>query len=1182
MHRFRKHKKAKEVVEDPEPSPAPSLSSKAFKKNKKEPEEPKPQFDLENALPSTDDFRTSLLMPKLSARFSMLREQDDPTTKVGKANDDSVLFPKRASRLNLFGHNPNPLSDIVEVSSIQGRPSFTSGRTNSFASGGDGYGTDDDRPYGVSIMTRPRPGEGNNLFGGRQKVYKIPVSKDSGGSGMRGRAYYDDDVGLSAFQKLRLREKEEKSAETADHQQETTAVDSEDASSGIFSTNRMTTSSTASGPSNRRTSTAATSIDEQQQSSSVGSTNDSKPNQAPTAAERGPAKPRRLYGQGLTDAVQNQQSSAMSRLESLSRQRAGTLELPQPNRSYSKSATNLHEKIQKFEPVRRSPGGRGASPPPSATSLEHHPMDTDHKDVGSSASPAATGHNFIRPLSPPVSENEDATLAAALHPQDRGKATAMGLFNKPSTQYDEQQFTRRQLQMHEGRNPVGDPRSASSGRPRGFSNASHRSTAESVSSRYSSEARRTGDDSATPSVRGSSSHRPTTFFSNSSNSESESDGEDDSPSQALDGMHPAVRSPADSKKEDDRNSIRESHITLPEVRYSDLGDLNSTIDLNTIVENDAAETPPSPIKEEGSEKTPDSPTLGPSDLGLSRLIRTHLRHNSDRSSIYPLPSPGFPPNLGDRNSQFVPDPSRFSVNFESSHSDVEKNSTEVKDSDSAPQPNVQSMAANMTMRAQQILNQAAALRDLENNSRDGPHTEKKGEEDDMPSQAEQKLEHKRNGSTETQKEREEFANELAERRKKVQEKLKMFEENESRSSSPVPGRQTPDYTQVKHGNAFAMLKNKSAKNSSAAKQDPKTTKMFGLGNATMNSSTPTLVSDEDEEKMSHEFGKHPNTSSHISGRSLWSRAQAMRRGSRDDSRESSRSRGPSPHSRNSPLGDRSSSELSGRSKSHTRYREDLGIVEESVAGYRGNRSSGESHGPASLPSSNRPSVDGYERSSSAASGRFSGNSRPMSPGCLDISPGNQFQTPDPSMIGVSPRPSPVTPYSANTTPPLYELSPDPSASSTPQSMARRGSTTTGLQKRVVDKSQISEPTFLSSTSNVPTVGLPPGASLSNGMEAPPVPPMNPRRRRQTTTQTILGALKGEKHEAPPPMPPSSETEEERSTFSDDEKRPRTRHLLRKISSEGPSLNKAPRENGTTGSPAVLQVSKHVPLDGGMF
>lgn len=1178
MNRFRKHKKAKETVEDSETS-TPSLSSTASKKNKKEPEEPpKPEFDLANALPSNEDFRTSLIMPKLSARFSMLREQDDPTTKIGKASDDSVLFPKRESRLNLFGHNPNPLSDIAEVSSILSRPSLTS-RADSFASGGDWCGTDDDRPYTGSIMSRPRPGESNNFFGGRQKVYRIPVAKDgsaSGGSGMRGRAYYyyyDDDIGLSAYQKLRLKEKEEKLAEKADSLQDTTAADSEDASSGIFSTNRMTTSSTASGPSDHRTSTAASSIDEQPQFSSIASTNNSvaptKPNQAPTAAERGPTKSRRLYGQGLTEAVQNQQSSTMSRLEGLGRQRAGTPEPPQPNRAYSRSATNLHERFQKFSPVHRSPGSRAASPPPSATSSEQQPIDADRKDAGSGSGigSAATGHNFIPPLSPPYSENEDAaTLAAALHPQDRGKATAMGLFNKPSTQYDEQQFTRRQLQMHEGR--------TSSGRPRGLSDASYRSRAESVSSRYSNDAQRTGDNSAAPSVRGSLSQRPSgTFFANSSGSEAGGDGEEDpssrnvssATSQALDSVHPAFRSRPESKELDESGPIRESRVSLPEVRYSDLRDLNATLELITIEENEAAEMPPTPIKEEASEKAPDSPTLGPSGLGLGGLIRTHLRRDSDKSSIYPPPSPGFSPKSGDRNSQFAPDDAA---------GDVDENVREVKDSDSAPQPNVHSMATNMPMRGRQILNQAAALGDRENESRVDPHTKEKGEHDNTTSQEELKFQHKRNASTETQKEREEFANELAERRKKVQEKLKTFAENESRSSSPVPGRQTPDYTQVKPGNAFAMLKSKSAKNFSAGRQEAaqqKGMKTLGLGNATMSASTPSLISDEtwreDEEKTSHS-----TTSSHFAAaRNFWARA-AMRRGSRDDSRESSRSRGPSPHSQNSPPRDRSSSEISGRSKSRTRHREDLGKVEESVA----NRSSGDlqDYGPGSVPTSARPSVDGNdrnicERSASAASGGFSGNSRPMAPGHIDINPGHHIQATDPSMIG-SPRPSPATPYSANTTPPLYELSPDPS---------QRAPGSSGLQKRVVDKSQISEPTFISSTSNVPTVGLPPGASLSNGMETPPIPPMNPRRRRPTATQTILGALKGEKHEAPPPMPPSNENEEH-STFSDDEKRPRMRHLLRKASSENSNLNaKAHQENNSS---AVPHVSNRIPLDGGMF
>ena len=75
-------------------------AAKKTKKGKKGQEEPKPEFDLSAALPKADDFRTSLIMPGLSTRFSMLKEQDDPDSKIGKASDDSVLQPKRQSRLH--------------------------------------------------------------------------------------------------------------------------------------------------------------------------------------------------------------------------------------------------------------------------------------------------------------------------------------------------------------------------------------------------------------------------------------------------------------------------------------------------------------------------------------------------------------------------------------------------------------------------------------------------------------------------------------------------------------------------------------------------------------------------------------------------------------------------------------------------------------------------------------------------------------------------------------------------------------------------------------------------------------------------------------------------------------------------------------------------------------------------
>ena len=56
-------------------------------------------------------------------------------SKIGKANDDSILFPKRASRLDLFkGHG---LSEMADTDGLDGsiRRPFASTRTVSYGSG---------------------------------------------------------------------------------------------------------------------------------------------------------------------------------------------------------------------------------------------------------------------------------------------------------------------------------------------------------------------------------------------------------------------------------------------------------------------------------------------------------------------------------------------------------------------------------------------------------------------------------------------------------------------------------------------------------------------------------------------------------------------------------------------------------------------------------------------------------------------------------------------------------------------------------------------------------------------------------------------------------------------------------------------------------------------------------------
>lgn len=1156
MNRFRKSKKEqrekkekKEKIKDeivitetsvpPIPPPATTFGG-MLKKGKKEEAEPKPDLDLSTALPSTDDFRTSLLMPKLSARFSMLREQDDPGSMIGKASDDSVLFPKRASRLNLFGHNPTLLSDIDEVST-HSRPSFNMGR-GSYASGSDGCtGDDDAQSQKGSIMSRGRRTEGNNLFGGRQKVYKITPS----GSGRAGRAIYEHDIGHSLFRpKFNETEREEVYS----------PLESEDAHSSVSSFNRATYSSTASGPTlNGRTSTAATSVDEnmatspaQTHFSSSESVALPKPTGPGMASERGSVRTRRLYGQALEQSVHSQQASTLHRLENLNRQRAGTPEIPALNRSYSRSATNLRNGLQKLAIAEPSPAAsRPTSPPSSATSPTRQLAEPELRPPG---------HSQL-PLSPPVSENEEATFVAALQPGDRGKATAMGMFNKPRTAYDENQFSRRQLQMFQGRNtppprqqspapvPASAPPQDVSARSRGFSNASHRSRPGSAASSHYSEAQRPVSRSTGKSVNASPARTGHigTFFDNSSPSETEDEGYHPSRDDySMHSDHPAFRSRTPSKPSTPTGD--ENNCTLPEVRYSDLGDLKPIAEHTEHAPELTSDTP----------EKPDSPTL-PAGLGLSGLVRTHLRHDSDKSSILPPPSPRFPPPTDDDDT-----PRESTIEL--------------------PQP-------------------ALAPHPPSNAPPPPPIPDWR---DELAAQ------HRRQGSTETQKEREEFENELAERRRRVQEKLRDFAD-ESRAASPVSGRQTPDFG-PRPGNAFALLKNKPSKHHLFGRGEPRGMKGLPFGG---NASTPALVSEDpwaEEDRVSFpslgNLGKHGNSSAPQVAeqpRSMRSRIASFGRRSNDDSRESSRSRGASPHTSFRARRDRSNSNTSSRSKSRSRRdRDNLTTLEEDETASDNSFSSGNGRrGVISVASSARPSIEAhdrlaYDRSSSAASGRYQPESRSATP--IHDRP---FAVPVANSPSIgAPRPSPAAPpFSANATPPLYDIAGDSAATTAAiqhaQSLPQRAAVHTGLQKRSIDKTKISEPTFISCTSNVPTVGLPPGASLSNGMETPPLPPMNPRRRRQTTTQTILGAFKNDKHDSHDsnPMPvskPDQELPEEHSTFEDDDRsrsRSRPRNRLRKISSEGGDMNSAGRARqtmSTSASPAPTQHQPRIPMDGGMF
>ncbi|OAA56558.1 hypothetical protein SPI_07565 [Niveomyces insectorum RCEF 264] len=670
MNRFRTKKKVKEdpaaAVGRVSSEEQHTSAFKGFRRTKKPPEEEKKNIDLTNALPPSDDFRTSLLMTGLSARFSMLREQDDPNTKIGKASDDSVLYPKRRS--GMMDWNFRGLDDIAEVESIKAPPSYL--RTNSYASDSES-GPD-------SIMNRTRPTDGNNLFGGRQKIYRIPVGATKGGGegGMGGRALYEDDVAFSAFQKLRQKDKHrfadlDEEANTASNTTTTTSTtflsaDNYDSSSSFprsespspvdYNLRRETSSTTSSGT---RNSTAATSVASQSAKDWQFASQASSPSlpQQPTTTPSASTptmstatRIRRLYEQGLTQDLHEHQSSALSRMETLSGKlslRSRTPDLAQTTSSSPTTTFGFNERAgsafgtvnSTLERLER----RQASAKTSASNLRSTSPPVSGSSAASSTAPArapslrtATSMVDTRrayatvspPLSPPVSESVEHHPSLPIQPSDRGKATAMGMFQKPSLPYDESRFAQRQLQLQQGRETPTERVSSDN-------DASH---ATGRSSRSSSTTRQP-QPQPRPSIE--------TFASANSKEEAtkasktflfdDDEEEVDRDSIAARGLRPqvALQRPSDSE----HPAFRQSALPTP----LSLGNADEVRPPHGI-----AEEPELPDNDDTAAKTSksgksgnplDSPTLGPGDAGLSGMVRQHLRSTSNASSVYSTMSP---------------------------------------------------------------------------------------------------------------------------------------------------------------------------------------------------------------------------------------------------------------------------------------------------------------------------------------------------------------------------------------------------------------------------------------------------------------------------------------------------------------------------------------------------------------
>lgn len=372
MNRFRKRREAREALEGfPRPSnesDTPSITpvKKTFRRGKKTAEtEPKAEIDLSSALPSSDEFRTSLLMSGLSARFSMLREQDDPKSKKGKASDDSVLYPKRQSRMNDFGRSGYGLSNIAEVSSLHSltrQPTMTESDNVRCNDKNGRSAQDQNLPRGV--MNRSRPGEGNILFGGRQKI------------NVGNRVLYDDDVRLSSFQKQRKRERElRQEIELEDPQPSYFKPNSPNCYSYTDEKNKLIYEHQHSNSSNTpRDYTIRTGTESDR--NIAGSSEPSK------------TRNRRLYETGLENHLHQQHSMAMSRIDTISQQRSHIFSVPSPKPSPTSAAIENNGWITEHS---------------TEISKSHNFIDiTSHRGLSTQNYGIASP-----PLSPPSNEKEE-------------------------------------------------------------------------------------------------------------------------------------------------------------------------------------------------------------------------------------------------------------------------------------------------------------------------------------------------------------------------------------------------------------------------------------------------------------------------------------------------------------------------------------------------------------------------------------------------------------------------------------------------------------------------------------------------------------------------------------------------------------------------------------------------------
>ncbi|KAI8628392.1 hypothetical protein F5Y19DRAFT_136688 [Xylariaceae sp. FL1651] len=1105
MNRFRTKKKGKDEDAAPRPSQdsESSMPFRSFRKGKKSQEIEKKPVDISMALPSNDDFRTSLLMTGLSARFSMLREQDDPNTKIGKASDDSVLFPKRQSRMDLATFRG--LGDIAEVESIKAASPFA--RIDSY------HSDDADSLKSGSIMSRAKPTEGNNLFGGRQKIYKIPVGASSSKTvdgGMSGRALYDDDVAQSAFQKWRRAEREREIIpdEPDRHEDLSQRLSSADvdvprpgspALSG-YNRKRETSSTLSSIPSIARNSSAATSVTSSQPAPSL---KDWQPSSGSSSGlERNVTRTRRLYETGFfSHEGQESATGGLSRMDTMNRQRpfgARTPELGQhiPSPTTLNGFTDRLGGERKLLAKASAPNLRSMSPPTTATSTGTPELGILVPSAGESK-PNISG---APPLSPPISEADENAILP-INPNDRGKATALGVFQKPVQPYDESRYAQRQLQLQRGRET-----------PTRRTHDEPNSSAPKCSSRSPSPSRKETVDSPTVSTftmvqsptKGQT--QPTSFLADSDESEASSMI---SP-RPLPSPQVHVRRPSDREHPALRNSALPTPLSFmnPHGEPSPITEMSSSL-----VANSKGVSPA------------DSPTLGPTTdgSGLSVMVRQHLRGDSNASSIYG----GVPPTAS-FESRFPDDPADPKVlqgyGAGSNPWEIEDRGRDWNlDLDvNEPLPKAESFASDFGNPTGTELASASSKRE---------------DADD-------------------------FANQLADGARRVRERLTFYAETDSRSSSPHRAEEQKDLSDIvplpRPSGLGAILRPKSSRGSLVDRgRDPssmKAFKMMGISPGGSRTGSPGGQSSGGQIDVDKEPGDEREQESQVSegAEEQHPGLLAFRQARRDlqrlkeletQSRHRPAPQGPPPDIP-SPQSRRAREPGAGpRTRTPSRDRKPPPVY------YQQRVPSEELRNGNSPPGFQEPTLIDRKRSESESSNDARSNSRPsqakdgsMARENIHLGPSGPAPRPpmrSPGLPGTnikgshimplqphpnasygnlnfqsrsyqSDQPSPISPgsspfvNSAPSTPATLSSPPRPPVAQS-FSYDNTAPAVPGLNdamRRKVKARDISQPTFVMSTSRVPTVALPPEAadnrSRSNSRTAPPLPPINPRRRQDST------------------------------------------------------------------------------------